>query len=534
MKNRINRSLSAILAVCTLAALPAVGQVYQRADTIPVVPGGGFNPPTNLQAVAAHADGGYIAVGREGMFNIHLARYDAAGTVVWSRYIPLTVDAQATSINQLTFGAMPTYVVAGEIADALPWGRWAMVIDDTGVLVCPPRELNGVGPAAPLSRSPVAAKPLMDASYVVTGRARLAAGGLILGCLTRNAPGCGPVMWSRIYTIVGGTMGLTGANEITDVVEETDTLLAVGTADLVGGGAVPFLLRVVKATGVPVAINIYAPGDPAMNIRGDGLAQSYNPAGLLDGYVFDGRSTPLVAGGAAMTSNYVVKVAPPLFVLWAETFPEFEPCHACVRQFRNTTLLAGTQNFPAMPAANIWGELIDSGGGAPIWGWRYGHGVERGNGVAITMAAPGSPMGPIIVGLGGAAAAAPGGYLVKSFIGTGSSGGCEIPAPAPFPGGGYWPAQCNSTLVQYRFIQFPLLIEELRTVDACPPRVCCNVDFNNDGDLGTDADIEAFFACLGGSCCPTCPPDADFNCDGDMGTDADIEAFFRVLAGGPC
>src|SRR5262245_10046481 len=262
MKNRISRSFSAILAVCTLAALPAVGQVYQRADTIPIAVGGGINPPTNLQAVAAHPDGGYIAVGREGMFNIHLARYDSAGTVMWSEYIPMTVDAQATTINQLSFGAMPTYVVAGEIADALPWGTWTMVISDMGALVCPPLEINGVGPAAPLSRSPVAAKPLMDTSYVVTGRARLAAGGIIQGRLTRVGPGCGPVMWSRVYTIVGGTPGLTGANEITDVVEEADTLLAVGTADLMSGGAVPFLLRVAKPTGLPIAVNIYAPGDP--------------------------------------------------------------------------------------------------------------------------------------------------------------------------------------------------------------------------------------------------------------------------------
>jgi len=29
-------------------------------------------------------------------------------------------------------------------------------------------------------------------------------------------------------------------------------------------------------------------------------------------------------------------------------------------------------------------------------------------------------------------------------------------------------------------------------------------------DTGTDADIEAFFACLGGSCCPICES-ADFN-----------------------
>ncbi len=65
--------------------------------------------------------------------------------------------------------------------------------------------------------------------------------------------------------------------------------------------------------------------------------------------------------------------------------------------------------------------------------------------------------------------------------------------------------------------------------------VCGDADFNGDGDVGTDADIEAFFACLGGNCCATCfPGGADFNGDGDVGTDADIESFFRVLAGGPC
>jgi len=61
----------------------------------------------------------------------------------------------------------------------------------------------------------------------------------------------------------------------------------------------------------------------------------------------------------------------------------------------------------------------------------------------------------------------------------------------------------------------------------------CTADINHDGDFGTDQDIEAFFRCLGGDCCPTCTP-ADFNADGDSGTDADIESFFRVLAGGNC
>ncbi len=64
---------------------------------------------------------------------------------------------------------------------------------------------------------------------------------------------------------------------------------------------------------------------------------------------------------------------------------------------------------------------------------------------------------------------------------------------------------------------------------------CGTADFDGDGDVGTDADIEAFFACLAGSCCPACyPGGADFNADGDVGTDADIESFFRVLAGGNC
>jgi glucose/arabinose dehydrogenase len=67
------------------------------------------------------------------------------------------------------------------------------------------------------------------------------------------------------------------------------------------------------------------------------------------------------------------------------------------------------------------------------------------------------------------------------------------------------------------------------------PIGCGSADFNGDGDIGTDADIEAFFACLAGSCCPTCDPrGSDFNGDGDFGTDADIEAFFNVLAGRPC
>jgi subtilisin-like proprotein convertase family protein len=66
-----------------------------------------------------------------------------------------------------------------------------------------------------------------------------------------------------------------------------------------------------------------------------------------------------------------------------------------------------------------------------------------------------------------------------------------------------------------------------------PTPPTCTHDFNGDGDIGTDADIEAFFACLAGNCCAACGS-PDFNGDGDSGTDADIESFFRVLAGHPC
>jgi probable HAF family extracellular repeat protein len=69
------------------------------------------------------------------------------------------------------------------------------------------------------------------------------------------------------------------------------------------------------------------------------------------------------------------------------------------------------------------------------------------------------------------------------------------------------------------------------TATIRPQPMCGSADFNCDGDVGTDADIESFFACIAGTCpAPPCCSDADFNNDGDYGTDADIEAFFRVLS----
>jgi hypothetical protein len=77
--------------------------------------------------------------------------------------------------------------------------------------------------------------------------------------------------------------------------------------------------------------------------------------------------------------------------------------------------------------------------------------------------------------------------------------------------------------------------EAVMWVSIPPGPHCGSSDFNGDGDFGTDQDIQAFFACLAGSCCAACSPlGSDFNGDGDAGTDQDIESFFRVLAGGAC
>ncbi len=97
------------------------------------------------------------------------------------------------------------------------------------------------------------------------------------------------------------------------------------------------------------------------------------------------------------------------------------------------------------------------------------------------------------------------------------------PIPAAVSVGLFKPATANNTATS------------ASAMVLAPLPQCGSADFDGDGDSGTDADIEAFFACLGGNCCSTCwMLGADFDGDGDVGTDSDIEAFFRVLAGNPC
>jgi hypothetical protein len=122
--------------------------------------------------------------------------------------------------------------------------------------------------------------------------------------------------------------------------------------------------------------------------------------------------------------------------------------------------------------------------------------------------------------------------------------------PLPFPGNepytAYHPNVCRNIWIEgnrlcasghlARAGYFAVLWNDRAIFWSRPLTPTCGTqDFNGDGDSGTDADIEAFFACLAGNCCATCwHGGQDFNGDGDSGTDQDIEAFFRVLAGGSC
>lgn len=49
-------------------------------------------------------------------------------------------------------------------------------------------------------------------------------------------------------------------------------------------------------------------------------------------------------------------------------------------------------------------------------------------------------------------------------------------------------------------------------------------DLNHDGDVGTDADIEAFFTDIARDCCS-----GDWDGDGVAGTTEDVAAFFAAL-----
>ena len=122
-------------------------------------------------------------------------------------------------------------------------------------------------------------------------------------------------------------------------------------------------------------------------------------------------------------------------------------------------------------------------------------------------------------------------------------GGVPI-ADGPAPGGGIVAGAHGPVLAIAPYAQADAGAYDCVVTNACgstvstpvtfDPPGCCAADYDGDGDIGTDSDIEAFFACLAGDCCATCFAGADFNGDGDIGTDADIESFFRVLAGGNC
>lgn len=63
--------------------------------------------------------------------------------------------------------------------------------------------------------------------------------------------------------------------------------------------------------------------------------------------------------------------------------------------------------------------------------------------------------------------------------------------------------------------------------------VCGPGDFDHDGDVATDHDIEAFFECLAGSCCDRCDS-LDVDRNGTSGDAFDLARFFEVLGHGGC
>jgi Immunoglobulin domain/Galactose oxidase, central domain len=153
------------------------------------------------------------------------------------------------------------------------------------------------------------------------------------------------------------------------------------------------------------------------------------------------------------------------------------------------------------------------------------------NGQTVVFAAAAAGSGPftyqwwhtdqhgIVDGPGGASGNQPGGFVSGATTST-----LTISRAAP--------ADMYEAGTYFCTISNPCTAVSTRTAILTVLR-CGSADFNADGDPGTDADIEAFFACLAGNCCASCGS-PDFNGDGDYGTDGDIEAFFRVLAGGNC
>jgi hypothetical protein len=136
----------------------------------------------------------------------------------------------------------------------------------------------------------------------------------------------------------------------------------------------------------------------------------------------------------------------------------------------------------------------------------------------------GTDVAPAILSFGGANPGLPLGHYYAAMT------YAPLPDLAPSPTtAGRWHARGENGSIGFNFV-----LSVTVPWATCGAAVCCRNDYNGDGDVGTDLDIENFFSCLSGSCCATCPPNADFNCDGDVGTDGDIESFFRVLGGGAC
>jgi hypothetical protein len=238
-------------------------------------------------------------------------------------------------------------------------------------------------------------------------------------------------------------------------------------------------------------------GDPAAEVSGATYASFARRVGVTasGGIVFNA----FLNGATPGVDNSGMFIAEP-----------GQPVHLFVRRGQ---VIAGA---PAQSVVNVLGEAHVGGDAIVAFtGFLKGPGIVSGSEHALFVGD--TRVGPRILLQAGTPFVIPGGNVRTIRSISFDSEGAET-GRSQMMGG-------RTLLVQLTFTD--------RSSGLFSATLPCTSDFDGDGSPATDQDIEAFFACLAGSCCSTCAS-ADFNGDGDVGTDADIDAFFRVMAGGAC
>jgi hypothetical protein len=207
---------------------------------------------------------------------------------------------------------------------------------------------------------------------------------------------------------------------------------------------------------------------------------------------------------------------------------------AAIPDFNSTTQVPGVRSVTVTvpPGSGTISNLGFTLGINHTWVGDMIGTISNGTTTVTFMNRPGVPG----IGVAGYSDNLAGEYRFSDLVVSSIDTGCTNVTGHNIPTGAYAPANPLAAFAgQPLEGTWTLTMSDNSCAPPCPGNECGNQDYNGDGDFGTDQDIEAFFACLGGNCCTTCfCQGSDFNGDGDFGTDQDIEAFFRVLGGGNC